>query len=37
MVLDLIDVYQYHTPYKNSLKKSTHNFNFEIYMQFFKL
>jgi len=31
MVLDLIHVYQYHTPLKKSPK-----INFEIYMQFFQ-
>jgi hypothetical protein len=36
MVLDLIHVYQYHTPLKISPKNSTHNLNFEIYMQFFQ-
>jgi hypothetical protein len=32
MVLDLIDVYQFHSPQKNSIKNSTHNLSFEIYM-----
>jgi len=34
--LDLIHVYQYHTPLKNSLKNSIHNLNFEIYIQKFQ-
>jgi hypothetical protein len=33
MVLDLIHVYQYHTPQKKSPKKFTHNPSFEVYMQ----
>jgi len=37
MVLNFVDVYQYHLPPKNSLLNSTHNFNFEIYLQFFIL
>jgi hypothetical protein len=36
MVLDLIQVYQYHTPLKNSPKNSIHNPSFEVYMQFFQ-
>jgi hypothetical protein len=35
--LDLVDVYHYHSPQKNSLQNSTHNFNFDIYLQFFIL
>jgi hypothetical protein len=34
MVLDLVDVYQYHSPQKNSLQNSTHNFSFEVCLQF---
>jgi hypothetical protein len=34
MVLNLIHVYQYHTPFKNSPKNSTHNLSFELYLQF---
>jgi hypothetical protein len=34
MVLDLIHVYQYHTPQKKSPKNSIHNLSFEVYMQF---
>jgi hypothetical protein len=39
MVLDFINVYQYHTHVyqKNSTNNSTHDFSFEIYMQIFKL
>ncbi len=37
VVLDLIDVYQYHTPCKNSPSNSTQNRNFEVCMQFFEL
>jgi hypothetical protein len=37
MVLDLIDVYQYHTPKNKSPKNPTHNPSFEVYMQIFKL
>jgi hypothetical protein len=37
MTLNLVDVHQYHSPPKNSLQKSTHNLNFEIYLQFFIL
>jgi hypothetical protein len=37
MVLDLIHVYQYHTPLKNSPKNSTHNLSFEVNMQFFQI
>jgi hypothetical protein len=37
MVLDLIHVYQYHTPKKNSAKNSTHNVSFEVYMQYFQI
>jgi hypothetical protein len=32
MDLNLIDVNQYHTPSKNSLKNSTHNMSLEIYI-----
>jgi hypothetical protein len=35
MVLNLVDAHQYHSPSKNSLQNSTHNFSFEIYLQFF--
>jgi hypothetical protein len=35
--LDLVYVYHYHSPQKKSLQNSTHNFNFEIYLQFFIL
>jgi len=34
MVLNLVDVYQYHSPQKNSLHNLTHNFSFEVYLQF---
>jgi hypothetical protein len=34
MVLDLIDVYQYYSPQKNSLQISIHNLCFEIYLYF---
>jgi len=37
IVLDLIDVYQYPAPLKNSSKNSIHNYSFEIYIQIFKL
>jgi len=37
MLIDLVDVYQYHSPQKNSLQNSTHNFSFEIYLQIFIL
>jgi len=33
MVLELLDVYQYHSPQKNSLESSTHKLNFEVYMK----
>jgi hypothetical protein len=33
MVLNIIYVYQYHAPLKNSPKNST-NFNFEVYANF---
>jgi hypothetical protein len=35
--LDLINVYQYHAPYKNSPKHSIDNLTFEIHSQIFKL
>jgi hypothetical protein len=35
MVLNLVDVHQYHSPPNNSLQNSTHNIYFEIYLQFF--
>jgi hypothetical protein len=31
LVLNLVDVYQYHSPPKKSLQNSTHNLNFEVY------
>jgi hypothetical protein len=34
MDLDIVDVYQYHSPQKNSLRNSNHNFSFEIYLYF---
>jgi hypothetical protein len=37
IVLDFIDVYQYHTPKTISPKNSTHNPSFEVYIQIFKL
>jgi hypothetical protein len=37
MVMDLVDVYQYHSPQKNSLQNSIYNFSFEIYLQIFIL
>jgi hypothetical protein len=36
-VLNLPYVHQYHSPPKNSLRNSTHNLSFEIYLQFFIL
>jgi hypothetical protein len=33
MVINLIDVYQYHSPQKKFIAK-LHPFNFEIYLQF---
>jgi len=35
--LDLIDLYQYHTPLKISPKNSIPNPSFEVYIQHFKL
>jgi hypothetical protein len=35
MVLNLVNVHQYHSPPKKSLQNSTHNLNFEIYLQIF--
>jgi hypothetical protein len=32
MVLNLIVIYEFHSPQKNSTKNLTHNLNFEIYM-----
>jgi hypothetical protein len=32
MVLDLIDLSQYHSPQKKLVQNSTHNFSFEIYL-----
>ncbi len=37
MVLNLVDVHQYQSPPKKSLQNSTHNLNFEVYLQFFIL
>ncbi len=37
IVLNLIDVYQYHTSLKKLPKYSIHNPSFEIYIQNFKL
>jgi hypothetical protein len=37
MVLDLIDIYQCHSPQKHSVQNSIHNLNFEIYLQFYIL
>jgi hypothetical protein len=37
IVLDLIDIYQYHKPLKIWPKNSIHNPSFDVYMQFFKL
>jgi hypothetical protein len=37
MVLNLVDVCQYHSPPKNSLQKSTHTFSYEVYLQIFIL
>jgi hypothetical protein len=37
MVLNLVDGHQCHSPRKNSLQNSTHNFSFEVYLQFFIL
>jgi hypothetical protein len=37
MVLDLVHVYQYYSPQKNSLQNSTHNLSFEVYLQIFIL
>jgi len=34
MDLNLIDVNQYHTTSKNSLKHSTHNLSLDIYIKF---
>jgi hypothetical protein len=34
MILDLVDVYQDHSPQKKSLQNSTHNFGFEVCLQF---
>jgi len=34
MDLDLVDVYPYHSPQKNSLQNSTRNFSFEVYLHF---
>jgi hypothetical protein len=34
MDLDLVDVYQYQSPQKNSLQNSIHNFSFEVYLHF---
>jgi hypothetical protein len=31
MILDLVDVYQYHSSQTNSLQNSTHNLSFEVY------
>jgi hypothetical protein len=36
-VLDLIDVYQYPTPLKNSPKNAIYSCSFEMYIQIFKL
>jgi hypothetical protein len=33
--LNLVNVHQYHSSPKNSLQNSTHNLNFEVYLQFF--
>jgi hypothetical protein len=35
MVLNLVDVYQYHSPPKKSLQNSIDNLNFEVYLEFF--
>jgi hypothetical protein len=37
MVLELVDVYQYHSSKNISLQNSTCNLSFEIYLQFFIL
>ncbi len=37
IVLDLINVNQYHTPLKISPKNSIQNTSFEVYIQIFKL
>ncbi len=37
IVLNLVDIHQYHSTPKKSLQNSTHNFNSEIYLQFFIL
>jgi hypothetical protein len=34
-LLDLVDVYQYHSPQK--LQNSTRNFNFQVYLKIFIL
>jgi hypothetical protein len=35
MILNSIDVYQYHLAHKHSPKSSTHNPNFEVYVYIF--
>jgi hypothetical protein len=37
MVLNLVDVHQYHSTPKNSLQNSTYEFNYEVYLQIFIL
>jgi hypothetical protein len=37
MVLNLVDINQYHSPPKKSLQNFTYNLNFELYLQFFIL
>jgi hypothetical protein len=32
IVLDLIDLSQYHSPQKKLVQNSTHNFSFEVYL-----
>jgi hypothetical protein len=32
MVLDVIDIHQYHSSKKNALQNSDHNLSFEVYL-----
>jgi hypothetical protein len=37
MVLNVVDVHQYHSPPKKLLQNSIHNLSFEVYLQLFIL